>query len=185
MSDVTTEQMLDVFRAAQERAGTVVENWIPEEEGDNLAGRIVERATITTDYGEVRVTTHAVFNHDKIADGSLFRVAWMGAVLKAKAERYDPDIDDFCAFNYQSTIQPKKAGYKPYKMIESVILDGKNGYKPKDPVNWDIQEVTTFVDPETGEIPDAMTAEEFAAKFRENAGSNAATEGPREGEKAF
>lgn len=163
--------MLDVLTAAQERAASVVENWIPENKGDNIAGIIEEIADITTDYGVVATTVIRVFNHSEIPDGSLYRVAWMGAVLASKWQKFRPQIGDLVAFNYQEDVTPKAKGMNPYKLIESVIIDSQTN-RARLPVDSSIHVPTTAdianADPLTGEIiPPAMSAEELRERFRQ------------------
>ena len=167
---MTTEfdqAMRDILAAAQERASIAVDNWIPENIGDNLAGVIEEIATITTTYGTVPVTVLRVYNHDKYPDGSLMRVAWMGAVLSSKFDKYRPAIGDFVAIHYQEDVEPK-SGMQAYKLLESVVIDHRTK-QAKLPVHESVREPTREdlrnVDPVTGEIPPPMSADELRDRF--------------------
>lgn len=162
--------MFAAFQEAMERAGTEVLTWIPEKTGDRIAGRVIDLGTVSHDFGVSPTTTHEVYGVDYVENGEhkspfraegkpqLVRVAWIGAVLDAQFRRMMPQPRDFCAFEYQSDIQPKKSDqYNPYKLINAVVLDGATGLA-KVPVDFRITvptaEMLAAVDPRTRFVPD-------------------------------
>lgn len=169
MTDVSEQAMFQAFQEAMERAGTEVLTWIPEKKGDRIAGRVIDLGTVTHDYGTSPTTTHEVFGPDYVENGEhkpqlgdngrpkLVRVAWIGAVLDAQYMRMRPQPRDFCAFEYQDDVQPKNAGFNPYKLINAVVLDGVTALS-KVPVDFRIvvptAEMLAATDPRTGFVPE-------------------------------
>lgn len=166
---VSEEAMFAAFQEAIERAGTEVLTWIPEKVGDRLAGRVIDLGSVSHDYGVSPTTTHEIYGVDYVENGEhksafreggkpqLVRVAWIGAVLEAQYDRMRPVPRDFCAFEYQTDVQPKNTGFNPYKLINAVVLDGTTALA-KVPVNYRIvvptAEMLAATDPRTGFIPD-------------------------------
>lgn len=168
MSD-SEQAMFQAFKDAMERAGTEVLTWIPEKTGDRIAGRVIDLGTVSHDYGISPTTTHEVFGDDYVENGEhkpalrapgkpqLVRVAWIGAVLDAQYRRMRPQPLDFCAFEYQSDIQPKNEGFNPYKLINAVVLDGHTALA-KVPVDYRVvvptAEMLANTDARTGFVPE-------------------------------
>jgi len=179
----TLEELHALLEAAEARAATEVEVWIPEKPGDRISGVVVELGTISTIFGMYNTSTLAVHGgyvengKNMEGAGKLVRVAWMGAVLQAQYLRFRPLPDNIVAFHYQKNVTPAIVKGNDYALIESVVIDHTTG-KAKLPVEIAVQvpteEQLRNVNPETGEI----TPEETAV----TPGRNPATEPLREGE---
>jgi len=171
----THEELQALIVAAQNRAATEVNTWIPEKPGDHIAGTVVELGTITTIHGDYYTTTIAPFgtysglvtdervNGLDVAEGALgdlIRVAWMGTVLDAQYRRMRPMPDDIVAFHYQKDVAPRVPKGNDYALIVAVVLDGRTG-KAKIPVDLRVTVPTVEdildADPVTGEIKPGLS----------------------------
>lgn len=162
------EEIAALLAAAEERAATEVEVWIPEKPGDRISGVVEELGTISTVFGAYNTSTIRVHGgyveNGKPVDGAgkLVRVAWMGAVLQAQFLRFRPLPDNVVAFHYQKDVTPAVPKGNDYALIESIVIDHTTG-KAKLPVEVAVQvpteEQLRYVDTATGELRPEASAE--------------------------
>jgi hypothetical protein len=155
----TPEELLALVEAAAQYAATEVDTWIPEKQGDRIAGEVHEVGTISTKFGVYATTTlrtivDYVENGETKPGETYVRSAWMGAVLVAQYDRMRPIPGDIVAMHYQKDVTPK-SGADDYKLIVATVIDPTTG-RSKVPVNMAVTVPTEAdlrnIDSRTGEI---------------------------------
>lgn len=156
-----------IAKEAAARAAIEIVTWIPLALGDHACGKVVDNGTI--ELPSLRVPNEMevwpvsviapigeiVMNCDVLdLTEKVLRVAWLGPVLLRQYQTTRPDIGDVVAMHYQRDETPK-SGLNDYKLVNSVVFDGKTG-QPKKPVQLDGVRLalppSTILVPSTGEL---------------------------------
>lgn len=160
MTDDVLGAALDAaIDSAIERVAIEAVPWIPEIEGDRIVIRVVQVGwfSILHDPKALFVTGELIpgkpiptSNGEKL-EGTLFRMGFVGTVMKAQGEQYLPLPGDIVISQCLGKRTNRTEGMDPYKLTQTVVLN-PNG-QPKVPADMrDRDRWVQRVDTATGEI---------------------------------
>lgn len=132
------ENLLAALKAAEARAQTESESWVPKKAGDGVTGKVVGIGQYVTAYGispfaELEIPDGITVKQDgKILKGTLYRVGFMGEVMEKAWNTFAPTYGDYVSVQHLGT-RPQKDGMNDYKLTQTVVLN-EDG-TPKLPVD--------------------------------------------------
>jgi hypothetical protein len=137
MSD-TNPDILAALKAAEDRAKTESEAWIPTKSGDGVTGKVVGLGRYMTQFGvspfvELEIPDGITVKIDgKAVTGKLYRVGFMGVVMEKSYETFVPTFGDYVSCQYLGD-RPQRNEMNDYKLVQTVVLNPDG--TPKLPVD--------------------------------------------------
>lgn len=132
--------------------------WVPVQEGDKIVLKVVGVGWFSIKHdpkclfitGELVQGRGKPMSDGKELDGDLFRMGFVGTVMKAAGEQYLPVPGDFVVAQCLGT-RPQKDDMDPYRLTQTVVLNANGTTKvPADMASRDMW--VRGVDALTGEI---------------------------------